>query len=357
MCFVETSDVPSVAEVVQILRDGFWDRTEVIRLRDGSLRVRKMSKGAAAPGPWGVQSLRREIGYLRSLGSGVAGFFPRLQAAWDGPEPGYEMSFIPDAWDAGRIAQRGGMTQGQADRFQDRLAHVVFELVHEPAPAAPSLSAHVREIIAGAMDELSRKAEFTHLVQASRVEISGKLLCGLREAMRRIEASGTLARLDSRPCVRLHGDLFLENILLPRDTSDPSWPERLTLIDPVSVAGVVCGNPLFDLVKYESYATGELLALRAERAEVKGFDTASQGRYGLAIRFEDPLIRPFAQVDWHGRFRAAYVRKYGPIDMAAYRLLEGYFAMAMALCTAGLQRRARVLKAIQALNETMEGEQ
>ena len=63
--------------------------------------------------------------------------------------------------------------------------------------------------------------------------------------------------------MRLHGDLFLENILLPTSSDQPLWPTQLVLIDPVSVAGMSAGHPLFDLAKYESYATGELPAMEA----------------------------------------------------------------------------------------------
>ena len=46
---------------MRTLKDGYWDRTEVVQMADGSRRVRKSSKGDAPPGPWGVAALRREI--------------------------------------------------------------------------------------------------------------------------------------------------------------------------------------------------------------------------------------------------------------------------------------------------------
>ena len=64
-------------------------------------------------------------------------------------------------------------------------------------------------------------------------------MCGARIAVERIgERTAAMPALDAGPHVRLHGDCFLENILLPRAASDPGWPTRLTLLDPVSVAGV-----------------------------------------------------------------------------------------------------------------------
>ena len=47
--------------VVRTLKDGYWDRTELVAREDGSLRVRKSSKGDAPPGPWGVAALRQEM--------------------------------------------------------------------------------------------------------------------------------------------------------------------------------------------------------------------------------------------------------------------------------------------------------
>ena len=54
---------PADGRLVRTLKDGYWDRTEVVELEDGSLRVRKSSKGNAPPGPWGAAALRKEIAY------------------------------------------------------------------------------------------------------------------------------------------------------------------------------------------------------------------------------------------------------------------------------------------------------
>ena len=73
-------------------------------------------------------------------------------------------------------------------------------------------------------------------------------------------------------------------------------------------------------------------------------------RDGCRVRVDDPAIRPFRKVNWRKRFRAAYMRRHGEVDGTAYRLLEAYFCLAMAVCTEGIQRRARLLKGTWALN-------
>jgi len=352
MRVVQPSTTPSESEIVETLRDGFWDHTQVIRLPDGTLRVRKASKGAQAPGPWAARTLRREIQYLTALGPAAAQYFPRLLAAWDnGLQLGYEMSYIEGAVDAGTLAQSAAMTQAQADTFQDKLSDGVFGSLHAPAAPQESLAAHVHTVIADALTKLEQHSEFATLINSHTIRLNGMRMAGPRAGFQRLEQHGApLDSLDRPPCVRLHGDLFLENILLPRHRDEPGWPSRLILIDPVSVAGVFQGHPLFDLVKYESYATGELLALRSEKVAVSGLEGPCGRSYAFRVLWGDPVIQPFCRINWYARFRAAHQRTYGAIDWAAYRLLEGYFSLAMALCTFGLQRRGRVLKATWALN-------
>jgi hypothetical protein len=127
---------------------------------------------------------------------------------------------------------------------------------------------------------------------------------------------------------------------------------RLVLIDVVSVAGVTFGLPLWDLVKYESYATGELMALRAEKIDVAGLGEGT-GRYRCRIRTEDTALAPFVQRDWHSLFRAAYEQMHGVIDRRLYRFIHGYFNAAMALNTTGLQRQGRLLRATEDFNAAL----
>ncbi|MFP6882342.1 MAG: hypothetical protein VCA34_15410, partial [Roseibacillus sp.] len=140
---------------------------------------------------------------------------------------------------------------------------------------------------------------------------------------------------EATPVVLLHGDLILENIL---------WPPLL-LIDPVSVAGLTSGHPLFDLMKYESYASGELFAIREESV------TAGPRGAGFLFKIDwgNARLAPFRQFDLRSRFRAGYERRHGKIDHALYSLLDGYFSLVMARNTTGTHQWARVIKGCQCL--------
>jgi hypothetical protein len=352
----QQSSVPSSGKIVRVLRDGYWDRTEVVQSKDGTLRVRKVSKGAKTGGPWGVSTLRSEIQYLRCLDENAAKHFPKVLSAWDdGVSVGYEATYVQDAVVASDLAQSANLDQTQADTFQEKLAQVVYDIIHLPmAPQRQSLSEHIIHVIDAVLTQLSRQREFAPLIEASALTINDQQLSGPRTAMARLAQQKTALRSVNRnPQVKLHGDCFLENILISGPSTEPDWPRQVILVDPVSVAGVFQGHPLFDLVKYESYARGELLALRSEKIQVNGFRVPSQCRYVYRVCEEDPTIKPFHQIDWYSRFRAAYISRYGEIDLAAYNLLDAYFALVMAVCTDGLQRRGRLLKGTLALNAAL----
>ncbi len=351
---------PSKGYVTRTLKDGYWDRTEVIELPEGERRVRKRTKGAAF-GPWGVESLRREIRYLNSLPERAAAVFPHVLAAWDNesgidPDVGYEMPFYVDHIDAGELARDGTLAQDEIDGFQDALADAVFDRLHEQVAAQKSLAAHVSTVVGQAWSELERDPALCVLIHSTDIELNGGRVLGPRTAFERIQSeTGALSALDAGPCVRLHGDLFLENILWRRAEVLPaSAAPRLILVDPVSVAGVMCGPPVFDVVKYVSYATGELLALRSEWVEVDEHEAAGCPGYVFRIRWEDAALQPFRTRDWHSRFLRAFEARRGPVDRRLYQLIDGYFSAAMAVNTRGKQRRARLLKATAAFNAVLK---
>jgi hypothetical protein len=329
----------------------------LFQLKDGTLRVRKVSKGFETAGPWGVSTLRSEIRYLRSLDENAARHFPKVLSAWDdGLNVGYEAVYIQDAVVASDLAQSASLNQAQADIFQERLAQVVYDKIHIPtAQHRQSLSEHIIKVIDVVLTQLSRQREFAPLIEASTLIINDKQLSGPRTAMTRLAQHKSAVRVvNGNPQVKLHGDCFLENILISLPSTDPDWPIQVMLVDPVSVAGIFQGHPLFDLVKYESYATGELLALRSEKIHVNGFRVPSRCRFVYRVCEEDSIVKPFHQIDWYSRFRASYISRYGEIDMSAYNLLDAYFALVMAACTDGLQRRGRLLKGTLALNAALD---
>jgi hypothetical protein len=351
------SSAPSPGRVVRTLNDGFWDLTEVIELADGSLRVRKCCKGVSAERPWGLESLRREINYLRTLSPRAAANVPVLLAGWDRtihgrPDVGYEMPFYADHHDAGTLARAAALGQPEIDEFQRELAGAVLDRLHEPAGEHESLSAHMTGAVRQAFDGLVGDPAFATLIEAERIELNGRPASGPRAAFEAVVRDTDMLRvIDTTPAVRLHGDLHLENILW-RPLTVAGCEPRLILIDLVSVAGVIWGLPLWDLVKYESYATGELMALRAGLVEVAGIGEGT-GAYRCRIRKEDPGLAPFLTKDWHSLFRAAFVEKCGPVDERAYRFIHGYFNAAMALNTSGLQRQGRLLRATEDFNAVL----
>jgi len=365
MSAAETNPNGSAADgergrVVRTLKDGYWDHTEIVQMPDGSRRVRKSSKGDAPPGPWGVAALRREIGYLSTLPETARSVFPPILASWDEsgestPAVGYEVPFYADHVDAGELARRGALEQTEIDAFQDALVEALLERVHAPLSATDQpLSQHVRDVVEHALRTLEAEPPLLALVRADSIRLNQQHVAGPRAAFARILQEGaTIAALDAEPQVRLHGDFFLENIMWrPNKTAVTSEAPQLVLVDPVSVAGVMRGPPVFDLVKYVSYATGELPALRSEWVDVGGFGDGEEG-YSYRIRIDDPELAPYRTRDWHTRLRRAFEAKYGPVNRRLYPLIDGYFSVAMAVNTGGVQRRARLLKATADFNAVL----
>ena len=351
------SSEPSSGRIIRTLKEGYWDRTEVVEQADGSRRVRKRNKGAHAKGPWGVESLRREIRYLTTLPPGAAETLPPVLACWDctvngASDIGYETPFYFRHTDAGELARRGTLSQGEINAFQRDLAEAVLARIHAPMTPAEPLSRHLTDTIEHALAGLVADPALARVIGAPMIALNGQRSVGTREALRRIvEETDALKALDAVPSVRLHGDCFLENILW-RSAAEPADERRLILLDPVSVAGISCGPPFFDLVKYESYATGELLALRSERVELAGMNSPDHV-YHWRIRTEDSALAPFQTLNWHRDFRRAFEARYGEPDYRLCRLIDGYFSLAMALNTTGLQQQARLLKGTAELNAVL----
>ena len=121
---------PVPAQQRQLLRDGYWDRTAVMALPDGSKRVRKISKGVESAGPWGMDNLRAEAHYLATLEASLHDFFPPLLGHWDTDTTGYDMGYMENYVDVGKIAQQQVFNQPQADAMQAYLGLRILAIVN-----------------------------------------------------------------------------------------------------------------------------------------------------------------------------------------------------------------------------------
>ncbi|MFT5189948.1 MAG: hypothetical protein ACI957_002980 [Verrucomicrobiales bacterium] len=335
----------SSSRQIALLKNGFWEKTAVYELEDGSTIVRKASKETEQPGPWALQTLRREIRYLKELPKGAKGLFPPLLRFWgeaseDSPQVGYEIPFYADHQSVAQRIASNECSAHAAETFQQTLAERLFHTLHQPRNSHDSLATHVEDTLREATHALSEIGPFHEIVTAKEIEINGLTFPGINHLLKNQNYQG----LDQGPCVLLHGDLIVENILCPQN--DDQWWEKLRFIDPVSVAGIAVGTPLFDLVKYESYASGELLAIRSEACIA---EEASPGCYRFSWDHHAPSLAPYIGGIWHQTFRRAYEAHYGPIHWHCYHLLDAYFSLVMAVNTSGRQQWARVLKAVLAL--------
>ena len=90
-----------------------------------------------------------------------------------------------------------------------------------PLRRAQTLSAHVVSVVGQALATLATDPSLAPLIEAPSVRLNGKIQPGTRAAFTAAIADAAMvAALDARPLVRLHGDLFLENMLVRR-ASDP----------------------------------------------------------------------------------------------------------------------------------------
>ena len=341
---MSTSNRPTLAAIETLLRNGYWDRTEIIRMADASLRVRKQSKGHESSGPWGQDNLRAEAIYLQELEPHLLDLFPRMIASWQQPAPGYDMAYMTGHVDVAQLVRSQTFNQQQSNEFQAHLGKRVFGQLHTPCQSLSSLAENVISTLQQAAQTLNEHAQLQCLTSPSMC-INGQLCQDLATNTAHLIQHKTLVHsLDQAPQVRLHGDLFLENILLPETSEHPHWPRQLVLIDPVSVAGMSAGHPLFDLAKYESYASGELPAMRRGHVHVEGMNNKDT-EFSFTIDWQHTQMQPFKAINWHAALRQSYISHHGPIDPAMHALLEAYFAAAMVLCTTGVEQQARALKA------------
>lgn len=330
-------------EVIKVLKDGYWDCTSVVRVEDGSLRVRKESRVTETPGPWAYEALRREIAFLCNLPNGTEAYFPPILQSWDEDgRIGYEVPYYENRRDLAALLLAGALTQEVASKLQERLATIIFDRLHRAPPLhRDSFAHHVVEVVEGAIEALGADDRYKQLIEDEEVTINGAPVPGLRRTHRLLTEQGIYRRLDWTQAVLLHGDLILENVL---------W-SPLLLIDPVSVAALDSGPPLFDLVKYESYARGELYAIREELITIGMVG----GGYTYAIDWKRDELRRFRELDLSSIMRSEFERVHGKVNECLYQLIDGYFSLVMARNTSGLHQWARVIKGCLCFQAALPG--
>ena len=322
---------------IRTLKDGYWDLTTVVRARDGILRVRKESRKTGNPGPWAHEALRNEISYLQNLPDPAKPYFPPLLDCWDDRTIGYEIPYYPDRPDLARLTLEKKLDSGPLEKIQDELAQAILTGLHDSEECdGRAFCIHLKSVIEESIEHLAPIKEFSELIEADSLVLNDEDLPGLRHSFELLGNSGAWEHLAAQPSVRIHGDLILENML---------W-SPLLLIDPVSVAGLTHGHPLFDLVKHESYARGELYAIREELVRAERLEDHV---YLLEIPWTEEPLKPFLERDLTSHFREQFIRHHGGIDLSLYNLIDGYFSLVMARNTAGLHQYARVLKGCQCL--------
>lgn len=333
-------------EHVRILQDGFWERTAVVRDENGRLFVRKESTRAGVDSPWGQKALRAEIDFLRNLSPKARKYFPPLVDDWQDAQSGcigYLIPFYSEYHTAAEAVLKSSLTQPESDRLQTLLAEAVFSATHQPAAPVDFVS-HLKSTIENAIVRLRNHPQFRDCVDSTEVSINGKIFPGLSACFDRVCESPAMAKLKTLPTVLLHGDLILENVLWNPEAGNP-----IRLIDPVSVAGITRGPALFDLVKYVSYASGELFALRTGKV-IAGPDSENASSYEFTL----PLLPPFRRIDLLTVFNRAFETVHGERSPQIEQLLDGYFSLVMAVNTQGAQQWGRVLKGILALHAASE---
>lgn len=329
-----------MSKFLRVLKDGFWECTSVIRGPDGALRVRKESKEGASAAPWAEQALRNEIQYIRALPDSLRPWFPSLLDTWEaaGEPVAYEIPYYEDREDFAHLVLSGAVGQEQCGVMQEQLVAVVLEGLHQTPPCRRDcFASHVDSVLLDTLDSLATNASFRPVVERPSLLINDREVAGMRVSLDRVREIGLFARLEAADSVLLHGDLILENIL---------W-SPLLLIDPVSVAGLASGPALFDLVKYESYATGELYAIRQELV----WAGIRDGRFFFEVDWDAPSLASYRRLDLTSLFRAGYESVHGAVDPALYALIDAYFSLVMARNTRGSQQWARVLKGCLSLAE------
>jgi hypothetical protein len=338
-----TADV----EVVRRLQTGWWENVTLVG-RSGLLRVRKELHRLDAP--WARDVFIKEWQYLCKLPEGLRPPFVRVIAQCDellmNPPPPdrplwFDMEYLDGYTDVRALLAEGRVSSKDAECIQglliDALLNCLYHLPGEPF----EVDRIIWPVFEQVMDFAERDAELAPYARSPRWVINGRARPNLKQTVPVARADRRARQqFESSPSVRLHGDLFYENVLYRPD------PPAIGLIDPVSVAGVAAGPVVFDRVKFDTWVSGELYALRHGRFEVRAGPGRSPPRVDYVWSADDPVLKELRKVDLASRVLAAMDERTGPSE-SAQAILAAYFNLAMVPNTAMPQRLLRYARATE----------
>lgn len=335
----------ATARAIRTLQAGYWENVLLIEV-DGQPRVRKELHRLDAP--WARNVFIREWHYLRELPDSMRPPFVSVlgqcdELLTDAPPPDrplwFEMEYLDGFADVRALLAEDRIGQADAERIQDLLAGALvdglYTLPGEPFDADRIVWSVIEQVHAFARDDPT----LARFARAEALDINGKTVPNLNRTFPRARADGQArGQFQAAPSVRLHGDLFYENVLYRFD------PPAIRLIDPVSVAGVSAGPVVFDRVKFASWISGELYAQRHGKFALTADPHANPPCVDYAWISGEPVLDGLGRLDLGSRVLAAMDALIGPTD-EAQAVLEAYFNLAMVPNTPMPQRLLRYVRA------------
>ena len=333
--------------VVRPLQTGWWENVLLVEV-DGQRRVRKELHRLDAP--WARDVFIKEWRYLRDLPASLRPPFVSILAECDELRSArppddcplwFDMEYLDGFSDVRALLADGYIDPRDAERIQDGLIAALldglYHLAGEPFQADRIVWPVIEQVLSFAMQD----DDLADYARADVLTVNDTDVPNLRRTWGAARADDDARRqLDDAAAVRLHGDLFYENVLYRAD------PPAIRLVDPVSVAGVAAGPIVFDRVKFASWLSGELYELRHGGFTLQGDPARSVPRVNYAWSMDDPVLRHLREVDLGGRVLEAMDERVGPSD-EAQAVLHAYFNLAMVPNTPMPQKLLRYARAAE----------
>lgn len=336
-------------KTIRTLQAGWWENVLLVEV-DGRPRVRKELHRLDAP--WARDVFVKEWRYLTGLPESLRPPFvsvvDQCDELTDNAPPTdrplwFDMEYLDGFTDVRSMLAADDLEQNDADSIQELLATAlldgIYRLPGEPFDAEMIVWPVIEQVLTFALndDHLSPFARPNALI------VNGNVRPNLETTLRAARTDPRVSeQLTSAPSVRLHGDLFYENVLYRPD------PPAIRLIDPVSVAGVDSGPVVFDRVKFASWVSGELYALRHGAFELTTDRNGHPPGVEYAWKRGDPVIDNLQRLDVGAGVLSAMDKLTGPSEQAQ-AVLEAYFNLAMVPNTPMPQRLLRYARAVEHL--------